>query len=202
MGSQDLQQARYDQLVRRVGVLYGGGSKVVEVLPEVFPVLDLENLPHELLMLAGWRTAMITVSRDPTLGDIVAAQLFNPVNSGFIAAVTQVILRTDQDSNVAVTINQAQLTGGFTRGLFRDSRLGGVRNSVLGGLTQTGPAATPATMNLFVPSDSQYILSDPNGLVVLSPGNGMQCGINTIDRFISATFLWRERVAETSELNF
>ncbi len=46
---QELQQNRYDQLIRRVGGIIGPGSKVVEALGELFPVIDVENVPGELL---------------------------------------------------------------------------------------------------------------------------------------------------------
>ena len=36
-----LQQSRYDQLLRRVGDLKGPGSKVNDVLHELFPMFDL-----------------------------------------------------------------------------------------------------------------------------------------------------------------
>jgi len=49
----ELQQNRYDQLLRRVGDLKGPGSKVNDVLQELFPTIDVENVPGELLFLMG-----------------------------------------------------------------------------------------------------------------------------------------------------
>jgi len=202
VGSQDLQQARYDQLVRRVGALYGGGSKVTEVLPELFPVLDLENLPMELRLLAGWRSAMIAVQRLAGVGDVVSANLFNPVGSGIIAVVERVFWRLNATDDVNITIVQSQLSGGFTKGLFRDSRLGGDRLSTLGATTQTG-VATTGILTLVSPADVLHRLEDDRGLFTLSPGNGLQIGYKVVtNKLLVVNFMWRERTAEQSELNF
>ena len=202
MGSQDLQQARYDQLVRRVGSLYGGGSKVVEVLPELFPILDLENLPLELRILAGWRSAMIAVSRTAGVGETVAANLFNPVGSGIIAVVERVLWRTNASDVIEFDIVQSQLTGGFTKGLFRDSRLGGDRLSTLGGTTES-PASTDGILRLFTTDATLTRLEDDRGLFALSPGNGLQLGYAAAtNSLLTVNFFWRERTAEQSELNF
>lgn len=202
MGSQDLQQARYDQLVRRVGSLYGGGSKVVEVLPELFPTLDVENLPLELILLAGWRKAMIHVSRTAGVGDTAAANLFNPVGSGVIAVVERMEWRFTATDNADIDIVQASLTGGQTKGLFRDSRLGGDRLSSLFATSQTA-ITTDAIFRRNTTINEIEFLTEDNGLFVLSPGNGVQLGQAAVtNKNISVTFFWRERVAEQSELNF
>ena len=49
----EIQQGRYDALVRRVADLKGPGSKVNDMLEELFPVFDVEKLPSELYRLAN-----------------------------------------------------------------------------------------------------------------------------------------------------
>jgi len=170
--STELQQARYDQLLRRVGDLKGPGSKVGEVLTELFPVVSVEDLPLELRVLSGWRAAMIEVERLAGVGDVVAANLFNPAGSGVIAVVERVFWRVNNTDNIEFDIVQVTLSGGQTKGLFRDSRLGGDRLSTLFATTQTG-IGTDGIQRFFTIADEVQSIQDDQGLFVLSPGNGL-----------------------------
>lgn len=200
MGSQDLQQARYDQLVRRVGALYGGGSKVVEVLPEVFPVLELEDTTPELLALSGWRMAWQSTERLSAVGNNSSSQIFNPAASGQIVAVTQVTLRTDKATNVQMELTTTQ-TGAPISGLFRDSRFGVPRSTVAQVSTIDG-GAIGGGARIFMPIDVNFVLRDDNGVVILTPGTGLDVGtVNTQIRLL-VNYFWRERQAQESELNF
>jgi len=196
----ELNQARYDQLLRRTGDLKGPGSKVKDVLTELFPVISVEDLPFELLLLAGWRRAMIHVARTAGVGDVVAGNLFNPAGSGVIAVVEHIEWRFDGTDNADIDIVQNTLTGGQTKGLFMDSRLGGDRLSTLFATTQTAIATDAIFRRRSVANEIQF-LDDRNGLFVLSPGNAVQIGYSAVtNQNLAVTFFWRERTAEPSEL--
>ncbi len=200
--STELQQARYDQLLRRVGDLKGPGSKVSEVLTELFPVISVEDVPLELMVLQGWRAAMISVGRTAAVAQVVATNLFNPVGSGVIAVVERILWRNTVSDTIEFDIVQNTLTGGQTKGLFRDSRLGGDRLSTLFATSQTG-VGTDAILGIFTVGDVESELADRNGLFVLSPGNGVQVGqAATTNETLVVNYLWRERTAEPSELSF
>lgn len=201
MGSQDLQQARYDQLVRRVGALYGGGSKVVEVLPEVFPVLELEDTTPELLALSGWRIAWQNIIQNAVLLETSATQLSNPVGSGIIAAVTQLMIRTDTTTSVQMLVTDTLFTSPAIRGLFRDGRLGGNRNTALE-LRSDSNIATGAGIRFRSIGNGPESIRDDNGLVVLPPGTAFQVGTVDDNIQLETNFFWRERTAQESELNF
>ncbi len=200
MGSQDLQQARYDQLVRRVGALYGGGSKVVEVLPEVFPVLELENTTPELIALSGWRTAWQSTSRPADAGAVSTSQLRNPAGSGQIAAVTLLAIHTA--SAVAI---QAQITtatiGTPVSGLFRDARFGVPRSTVCQVSSADGPAIGGGLRLLTVANENIY-LRDDNGIVILTPGTELSISTTSFNQTMLINYFWRERLAQESELLF
>jgi len=200
--STELQQARYDQLLRRVGDLKGPGSKVGEVLTELFPVVSVEDLPLELRVLAGWRAAMIEVERLAAVAEVVAANLFNPAGSGVIAVVERVWWRVNATDNVEFDIVQVNLSGGQTKGLFRDSRLGGDRLSTLFATTQTN-IGTDGIQRYFTIADEIGKIEHDQGLFVLSPGNGLQVGYAGVtNKLLQVNFQWRERTAEPSELSF
>lgn len=200
MGSQDLQQARYDQLVRRVGGLYGGGSKVVEVLPEMFPVLELEHTTPELIALSGWRTAWQSTSRASGPGNDSSSQLFNPVASGVLVAVTQVFMLVSTDSNVDIEIQNSALAAGVS-GLYRDGRFGVPRNTAAIASSLDG-GTTGGGLRVFVPANAVFTIRDDNGIVVLAPGTGLNIGTVIQNLTLVVNYFWRERPALESEINF
>ena len=201
MGSQDLQQARYDQLIRRVGALYGGGSKVTEVLAELFPVIEVENTTPELLTLSGWRLAWQQISQSAVVAQTSKVQLANPVGSGVLIAVTQISIRTDALENVQIEATDTLLTSAAIRGLFRDGRVG-VQRATVGQLRSDPNLPTGAGLRLLVQGNEEFNVRDDNGLVVLSPGTALDVGTVTTNVLISVNFFWRERQAQASELNF
>jgi len=201
VGSQDLQQARYDQLVRRVGGLYGGGSKVTEVLPEMFPVLELENTTPELIALSGWRTAWQSTERPAPVGMTSSSQLSNPAGSNVIAVVTQIICSGDVAFVFGAEIQTVSLGGVEVRGLFRDSRFGVPRNTALTVQSVDG-GVVGGGLRLQVPAADQVFLKDDNGIVVLTPGARLSVGALNDGVRLTVNYFWRERAALDSEINF
>lgn len=200
MGSQDLQTARYDQLVRRVGALYGGGSKVVEVLPELFPVLELENTTPELLALSGWRMAWQSTIRASAIGNESSSQLFNPVDSGFLVAVTQIIIQVSPIASVDIELQNTPLAAGV-KGLYRDGRFGVPRSTVAVASSLDG-GTTGGGLRFLLLNNIQFSLRDDNGICVLSPGTGLNIGTVQTEQTLSVNYFWRERLAQPSEINF
>lgn len=200
MGSQDLQQARYDQLVRRVGALYGGGSKVVEVLPEVFPVLELEGTTPELLALSGWRTAWQSTERLSTGINLSTSQLFNPAASNQLVVITRVDLLVDPAAVVQAQVVDTVLAAGVS-GLFRDSRFGVPRSTVAQASSLDG-GTTGGGLRYLLQIDVNFSIRDDNGICVLAPGTGMQFGTTGPATKLLVNYWWRERQAQESELLF
>jgi len=203
VGSQDLQQARYDQLIRRVGALYGGGSKVTEVLAELFPVIEVENTTPELLALSGWRLAWQQIQQNGVAAQVSALQLANPVGSNVVAAVTQIIFTqlTQPTDNIQMQLTNTLFTSAAIRGLFRDARFGGNRTTALE-LRSDANIPTGAGLRIPVVLDVPVTIRDDNGLVVLTPGTAFQVGTTGNNVTFSVNFFWRERLAQESEINF
>lgn len=196
----ELQTARYDNLVRRLGGLLGPGSKVTETLGELFPVLETENLPAELMFLGGWTLGMNTVIVNPTVGETSRAQVFNPVGSGKIAVLTDVFI-TGSTANLNFQVNETPFPVLVT-GVTRDTHAGMDTGTALA----TGPLSTgntPAAGRLSVLNTTMlHWTGKENSLAVLAPGSGLEIGTASDNLSLSCTFFWRERIALPSELSF
>jgi len=198
----ELQTARYDNLVRRLGGLLGPGSKVTETLSELFPVIETENLPAELLFLGGWITGMGTAIQASTAGETSRLQVFNPAGTGKIAVLTDVHIHsvTAGITEVDWQINSTPFASIFT-GTSRDSHVTVPFGTALAtGVLATGN--TPTAGNFFMPSQQTFHFHIDNGIAVLAPGSGVEFGTALDAKALAATFFWRERVALPSELNF
>ncbi len=86
----ELQQSRYDQLLRRVGDLKGPGSKASEILTEVFPTFDVEGYQGELQALNRRVLGIGASTILGAAGELAKIQLFNPAGSGLLITVTSV----------------------------------------------------------------------------------------------------------------
>jgi len=198
----ELQTARYDNLLRRAGGLLGPGSKVTETLSELFPVFETENLPAELLFLGGWLTGMNTAVQAATVGETSRVQVFNPLGSGKIAVLTDVFLTNPNGTNATIIdwqINETSFT--VTTGITRDTHAGfSVGTALATGVAATGN--TPAAGRFHITGLNTEHFFMENGIAVLAPGSGVEFGTLADNEPLTATFIWRERIALPSELSF
>ena len=198
----ELQTARYDNLLRRAGGLLGPGSKVTETLSELFPVFEAENLPAELLFLGGWITGMNTAVGAATVGETSRLQVFNPLGSGKIAVLTDAFLSIGSGTAIEINwqINETPFPVIVT-GITRDTHAG----FAVGTALATGPLSTgntPTAGRLTVPANATFHFHVDNGIAVLAPGSGLEIGTSADNLALNVTWFWRERIALDSELNF
>jgi len=198
----EIQQTRYDRLLRRVGGIIGPGSKVGVALSELFPTIDVEQVPGELLALQGtilgYGAAVIVAGA----GVFPKLQLFNPAGSGVLVAVTQMIINSNTGGTFVWTLDNFALTTATTFQRPRDSRF----NILVPILAEVRTAADAPLGSIVgrgvLEADVDRTISDRNTIAVLSPGNGLTVAHATAVTSLSVTFLWRERPAEQSELSF
>jgi len=199
----DLQQTRYDQLIRRVGGIIGPGSKVSEALSELFPVIDVERVPGELLLLGGTHLCIGSSQVTGAAAERPRIQVFNPVDSGKLVTVSSVLISTANQGIIHFATTIIALTTGIGTEVFRDRRLSDVGGPVGQIRTDSTVAITDAHGQFrFAANTNTFTLSDENSIAVLPPGSGFEVGHVTTTATINVTFTWRERVAEESELNF
>jgi len=199
--SQELQQARYDKLLRRVGGIIGPGAKISEVLGELFPVLDVENPPIELLALMDTRLAGGGVSRAATAAVNTRVQLFNPLGSGKLMKISQVAVRPGANQLIAMGIVDTALGTNANVARFFDSRFSTTVTPVGQVRFGTNVALAPAIHLVFIDTGKSMLIENLKGVAVLSPGFGFQVSTSTVNTAILVSFLWEERPVEQSELN-
>lgn len=199
----EIQQTRYDHLLRRVAGLIGPGSKVGDAITELLPTIDVENVPGELLALMGTRVALGHTTETGVAAVNQRSQLFNPEGSSTIITLTTLFVETANVQRIQFGLVDTALTTLSNVRAFRDSRLPLGPVTVGQIRTDTDAAIEPVGSFGFVAAVNESIaISDPNGVAVLSPGFGLQVTTATVNTNLIVGYLWRERPAEQSELSF
>ena len=199
--SDEIQQTRYDRLLRRVGGMIGPGSKVGTVVSELFPMIDVENVPGELLALMGTRLGFGGASITAGAGNRGKLQLFNPAGSGKLVTLTTVVLSSNTTQTFRFDTEDAIRGAAVGTAGFRDTRAPAaeVTSAVIN--FQDDATTIPSAARLAMIADTPFLFTDPNGIVILQPGTGWTVSTETLATSVQATFLWRERVAEQAELS-
>lgn len=197
----DLQTPRYDQLVRRVGGIIGPGSKVSEALSELFPVIDIERVPGELLLLGQTSLCVGSANITAAAAEKPRVQLFNPLGSGKLVSISTVVISSSSTQQIRWSSNNTALTNGVGTEVFRDRRLAGTSRPTAQIRTDSLAAITDAHGQYLSASNEPRFLDDENTVAVLPPGSGFEVGGVSNQTLILVTFFWRERLGLESELN-
>lgn len=198
----ELQQNRYDQTVRRVGNIIGPGSKVNETLNELFPVLDVERIPGELMILGNTDLGMAGTTLPASVASVGKIQLFNPANSGKIVTISGIHASVGTSDLITMGTTGTLFAAGPGLELFRDTRRGLLSSRTTAEFrTLLDPTAGPNFLSFQQAALFDLKLDNENGIAILAPGTGFTVGTLTVNVAISANFFWRERAAEPSELN-
>ena len=197
----ELQQNRYDRLIRRVGGIIGVGSKVSEVLTELFPMIDVEGNRGELQFIQGSVLGMGAQSLTAAAAEFPKIQLFNPAKSGKIVTITSLFISQLAPAIIRIGRTTNPLAGGIGTQLARDTRQLLTDRPTAQMFSESSAGFVDANMQ-FLLNLQIFELRDDNDIVVLSPGNGLSVGGTVAAGNLTVTFFWRERVAETSELKF
>jgi len=185
--------------VRRVAGIVGGGSQVNDTLNELFPTIDVENVPGELLALANMRLGWVSGALVASPAEFNHHQIFNPVGSGTLVVITQVTYFT-----AVITDFRFSLFIGALTTLAGNERPRDTRRGILSQLTaqhRTDQSAVTGgldfkTRNL---ANTTETIKDENGVSILFPGTGLTITCATVNLASTVSFMWRERAFEPSE---
>jgi len=197
----EVQQTRYDRIIRRVTGSIGPGSRVSESISELFPMIDVENVPAELLLLGGTQLCMGQTRTPAVAAEFAQSMVRNPLDSNTIITITEV-----QVFSPAVNGARAGLTNNVfgTAGTqtIRDGRRGPAGVPVGVCLSDSLLVAGPLFYRFQLNGFDNTVLGGNNDVAVLAPGTAyaVSNGIANVD--LNVGWLWRERPAEESELQF
>jgi len=195
-----LQTGRLENLIRRWGSIKGGGSVLSETLGDVFPILDLENLPPELLLPAGISMFAGSVSATGSAGNLAGIGIVNSVDSGMILTITKFHVKTVAVQAISCGIQTPIATAINTRNL--DTRSA---QNFQGSARLFGSSNTAGVLGNFIIDTQATIdreVTVPHGIVVLTPGTSFQCTASVVATLLRGTFFGYLRLAEPSELSF
>jgi len=175
---------------------------VNDALTELFPVIEVERVPAELLWLSGWHVGVGSAQLAAEVGSTSKIQLFNPDDSAHLIVLTRVDFSTSVGIIVEATTSLAALTTDVGGAQFRDTRTGISEGTVGQIRTQVDGVGLPGTWQFRTLANVTGTIKDENAVAVLAPGTGYTIAPAGTNQFIVASFFWRERLAEPSELNF
>jgi len=196
-----IQQTRYDRLLRRTTAQYGGGSKLGEALEDLFPVMEVEDTPSELLRATGWILGAGQGNRAPAVGTKASIQLFNPAGSGNLVVLTDLFIGMAATTRCASGPSFSALTRASTPGQQRDTRNGELRRTV-GLIQDEDDGLVSNLLNVQVIANETLHVQGHNDVAVLAPGSGWRVTTAVDDVTLRLSFFWRERVAQPEELDF
>lgn len=197
----EVQQTRWDRIVRRVAGSVGPGSRVSETISELMPVMDIERVPAELLLLGGTQIVFGSSIAGAVAANFSYVLVDNPVDSNNLITVTQAILFSSaaQRLNVSITADTGGTLGARQ---IRDGRRGTVGTPV-GRAEFSNLVVAPALRgSLRIQAGVPFVWEVKNGIAVLPPGFSLQIGSSIVNLDLEANWMWRERPAERSELQF
>jgi len=195
----ELQQNRYDQLLRRVGDLKGPGSKVNDALTELFPMIDVENVPSELLLLSGTRLCIGRGFEAALAANFGQIMLRMPGGTGSIATILSVIVfsPTAQALTLGPTLNTYTNTEVEA---FTDGRIFG-QGTVAKVLGDRLLVVGSNFMHHQVNGVDATVYTPPRGFAVVTPGTAFSVSNTVVNTAIEVSFLWTERVGQPSEFS-
>jgi len=198
----EIQQNRWDQLIRRTGNVVGGGSQVGDTLNELFPTIDVETIQQELAFLSGWQTYTAGVTSPALAANNSLHQLFNPVGSGKLIVLERLDIRSDSLQFCRYLTDAIALTNFVANPFVRDTRLP-IATLPVGQIRNVQQAGTVSLSGIIlVQIDVNEVIEEKKGICTLRPGTGFTFASTTQNSSITTCWWWRERNAEPAELNF
>lgn len=195
-----LQTGRLENLIRRWGSIKGGGSILSETLGDVFPVLDLENLPPELRFPAGISMISGGASVTGAVGKLGALGITNRPDSGMILTITKINVKTAAIQ--AISFGLRSFTSPVINARNMDSREAQNFNGSVAMFATTDGTGSLGNFVLDTQAGIDREVTIPHGICVLAPNSAFQVTASITNTLLRVMFFGYVRLAEPSELSF
>lgn len=196
-----LQTGRLENLIRRWGSIKGGGSVLSETLGDVFPILDLENLPPELLLTAGISMIAGTGTVTGGVGQLGAVQLVNPTGTNAILTLTKFHVKTAAVQGIACGLT-TDLLSPLINSRNMDSRSAVTFNAAARIAVSANAAGSLGDFVVDTEATIDREVTIPHGIAVITPGNAFRLTASATNTLLRVSFFGYVRQAEPSELSF
>lgn len=164
-------------------------------------MLDVENVPGELLILGGTNLCFGSVRVTAAAGNLPFGQLENPADSGNILTISSILVSSQSNTILRWGRTNTALGAAVGSETFRDTRRLLTTNPVARIRQGFQVPVVGGTGVAIVNMREHIAMTDPNSLMVLAPGTLFEIGGETQATDLMVTFYWRERPAEESELS-
>jgi len=198
----EVQQTRWDRIIRRVSGSIGPGSRVSETLTEVMPVIDLERVPAELLLLGGTRMAMGFSTEPAVVDNFQLSMLSNPAGSNAIITLYSLSMSSTGTAGFGLnTTRDTYANTNLTTTEFTDGRLLPSQIPVGAILDVASVVAATESYLLITPLGDSVVFAPRPAIAVLTPGTAFSVANRQLNKTLLVNYTWTERPAEESELN-
>jgi len=164
-------------------------------------MLDVENLPAELLLLAGTRLCMgrtRTVAGGATFFGIHF--LRNNAGTGVVATLLAIIVGFDVATryNIGPSLNSG--TPGGSRA-YTDGRVFGEGTALVTMQDNNSLVSGSTFATLRTTAEGHRFFEIPKAIAVITPGTSFSVSNGVADEGLEVSWFWQERQAQPSELN-
>ncbi len=161
-------------------------------------MIDVEQVPAELLALIGTRMAIGSSSENALAANFQQTQLRNPADSGFIITLLEVRVWSATAQTIALGPTQATFANASLRTL-TDTRFFAQTpaGQVLDGVSLV---LSPIFGRLRVDGTVESIFKPQKAVAVINPGSSFAVTCGVVNTNLVTNWNWQERVAQPSEL--
>lgn len=196
--SAPIQQPRYGEGLRRLLGLRQAMAPLVELMPDLLPIVTIEPTPFALRYLMGQNSFLNNAEASATVGERGFIRLRNPATSNSLVVIEQLHVGAGASGSIygriiQVTTDLANISTNFCAW---DGRGPTTPQSVLS--WQTINVATALIgERYFLATTDLYQIPGP---FLLKPGQAWQMEFTGTNTILRASFRWTERAALPDEL--
>jgi hypothetical protein len=195
--------ARYSQLIFKLFSMKSPATK--QVGGEIMPVIEVDNLPSELRLLANYRRWGIGVQLAASAANINLLQIRNPTGSNVLATMEKMTLGNAAAAEQSFFVVHKAFTtdqSGTQTPVPMDGRqaAGSSVCIVTSAQITSNPVGSSFWISAMAPNVSFDVILFEHQEITIAPGFAVQMFSGAVNVTSQFSIMWRERHTEPSEL--